>query len=130
MQVKGRIFQSRVTHQQLDGSRIRSGLQQLRGEGMPEGVWSNLSSDAGTACGFSHSPPDDLVRHGRFHTALAGGAWKQINLGFLPTPILAQSFKQFGTERDIPIPRAFALRLLSMSATFSSESSVRRTPVP
>jgi hypothetical protein len=34
MQVKGRVFQSRVTHQKLDGSEIRSGLQQLRREGM------------------------------------------------------------------------------------------------
>ena len=103
---------------------------------MPEGVWTNLSRDAGAACCFSHGPPDHLVGDRCVHTALAGGAWKQINRRLLPTPMLAHGFEQFRTERDIPVTRAFTLPDMDHHAFavdvghFSSESSVRRIPVP
>src|SRR5262245_3807728 len=76
---------------------------------VPEGVRTNLPRDAGAARRFLHGPPDDLVGHRCFHTPMAGGTWKEIEHRLLPTPVLAQSFEQFRTERNVAVACAFTL---------------------
>src|SRR5262245_4229751 len=98
-----------MAHQQLDGSKIGSGLEQLRRKGMPEGVRTHLPGDAGAARRFLHGPPDDLVGHRCFHTPMADGTWKEIEPRLLPTPVLAQRFEQFWTERNVAVACAFTL---------------------
>ena len=73
MQVEGRVFQTRMTQQKLDGAMIRPGFQQFRGEGMPKSVRTDLSGNAGAASRLLYRSPDDLVRHRCFHTTMALG---------------------------------------------------------
>jgi hypothetical protein len=61
----------------------------MGGEAMTKGVGANGLAQTRADSGFTAGVPNGLVRDGFFHTRVAQGTGKQIDLRFLPTPVLA-----------------------------------------
>jgi hypothetical protein len=94
-----------MTEQQLDGAQIGTGLQQMNGEGMPQGMWPDWFADTAPLAHFPASTID-AKRADRL-------AWpttrKQPLAGMGALPIVSQHLEEFGRQHDIAVFPAFAL---------------------
>src|SRR4051812_6502785 len=111
VKINRRILQPLMSQQQLDRAQVRSGLQHVRSETVPQRVRANALTKPGAERCFVAGIPHDLIGErtlwlNRFNPA---GEEIRTRLVLAPSPILSQSFKQLRRERQIAVTRAFPL---------------------
>ena len=80
MQITSRCFDVLVTHQDLNGSQVRSLFKHVRGKAVPERMRCDVFLDSGCPCGVLHGFPDHLGRDRLVGTPAVAGAGEQISL--------------------------------------------------
>ena len=105
LQLTRRGFQVGVTEQDLNGTKIGSSFQQVRGKGVSQGMRMNRFGNTGCQGGVATSQVDCL----RADSPGAVERGKQPVSGPLGSPIPAQQFQQFGGQQSLPVLAAFAL---------------------
>src|ERR1700682_5774129 len=108
VEVAGGVFQVSMTEQDLNGTQVGAGFEQMGCPTMAQSVGGNPFGDLGSACGVIASDPNRLVGNGLLWSASAPPG-EQIQLGLPPTPVLAQGFQQRRAERKITILASLAL---------------------
>src|SRR5215831_9557807 len=93
-----------MSHQQLNGAQVRTGLEQMGGEAVPERVRTHPLLDTCACGGGLANVPHGLVRDRSLDGAHL--AWEQIAAWLLPAPVVAQRLQQLGGERNIAIAQA------------------------
>ena len=61
MQVNRGLFEAAVAKQYLNGAQVCSGLEQMSGEAVPQGMRMQWFPDIGALGGLAAGVPDDLV---------------------------------------------------------------------
>src|SRR5919199_4314186 len=107
MQVKNRVADVGMTEQHLNGAQVHAGFEQMGRKTVPERVRMNFGRKPGPFRRMAAGKPNNLVRDRLIGSPTLAG--KQIRLGFLPAPVLAQGVEQSWAERHITVLTALAL---------------------
>src|SRR5450631_4002872 len=109
MKVLGGSLQIAMAEQHLNRPQVRSGLEQMGGPAMAQGVGSYMLGNARMSSGFFTGVPHGFVRDGPFFlAALIHATGEEICTRLLPTPILTQRCQQSRTEWQISTGAALA----------------------
>src|SRR5260370_30839124 len=84
VQIDGRVFQSLMAHQQLDGAQVGAALQQMRSEAMPQRMRTKLLLNPGAGGRCPADVPHRLVGDGLLDTGSTPPAGEQIDTRLLP----------------------------------------------
>ena len=87
-----------VPHEQLDGSQIRAGFEQVRRVTMPQRVRCDALADPGAFGRLANRHPDDLRCDGLVDAPVVDRAGEQIRLGTHPTVVLAQRLEKLPAQ--------------------------------
>src|SRR6516165_5870886 len=93
----------------LDGAQVSTGFEKMGGTAVAERVGVDGFVDAGGLGSLATSQPHDIGRDGSVGALAFQGTREEVGLGLHPTPVLAQSFQQLGTERNIAVTATLAL---------------------
>ena len=94
-----------MTEQDLNGAKIGSGFEQVRGEGVPQRVRMNRFGNAGELSGAAAGQEDGLGRD----RPSAGSIREQPVGGTFGSPVFPEQFEQLRRQQRLPIPAPFAL---------------------
>src|SRR6266851_10095109 len=108
MQILGSRFQITVSEQNLNGAQIGARLQQVGRPTVAQRMRGDAFADTGPVRGFATRDPDGLVRNRLIESALEVACGEQVESGLAPAPVLAQSFQQGWTQRQVTILAALA----------------------
>lgn len=103
MQVDSGVLEALMSHQQLNGSQVCAGLEQMCSKAVSESVRPDPLRDASTLRGCLTDVPHGLIRDRLFGFASADLAREQIYSRLLPSPVLAQFLQELRRERYISI---------------------------
>src|SRR2546422_7675124 len=87
-----------MAQQQLDGAQISAAFQHMCGKAVPQRVWADAFFDPGPRGGSFAGVPNHLVGNRSFQTAMAGGAGKQVILGFFQRQYWRKASKSLGVS--------------------------------
>src|ERR1700749_1525017 len=105
MQINRGLFEVTVSEQHLDGPQVGSGLEQMGGEAMAQGVWMDmLVRETGAFGRMQAAPPEPLGVDGAVGGMPASAGKKPVRwLTIEPAPISAQCFQQRWAQHDIAV---------------------------
>ena len=101
-----------MAQEALHGGQVHAGFDQVRGEGVPQGMNAAFWGDAG---GITRGTVDPM-RRSNIDGRVAHTVGKQPDARPLLAPVVAQHRKQARREQRVAIPRAFALAHLDAHA--------------
>src|SRR5688572_893036 len=96
------LFQVAMPEQDLDGSQVRAGFEQMSGEAVPQNMRMNLIAEARTCGGLPAGVPHYFATDGSL-AGVPAVTGKQPCFWPSPqtTPVLAQRVQQFRAQHDI-----------------------------
>ena len=136
MQVHGRVGQVRVAEEDLDRPQVCAGLQEMRRGPVPQRVGTHATIDAGGLGGEAHRVPDALGGQRLVGAPAVFLSWKEYVFGrihrqYCVAPLAASGLRAPRARGHLSRRSTrITMRWLSMSATFSCSSSLRRRPAP